>query len=243
MSGRLQDRVVLLTGATGGLGQAVARAVSAEGAEVVLLGRKVPKLNRLNDALAAADGRPAIYPLDLEGATPEDYDALAVRIEEVFGRLDGIVHAAADMPGLTPLEHTRPLDFARAIHVNLTAPALLTRACLPLLKRAPDAAVVFIGEDPTRVGRAHWGGYAVAKHGLAGLVAVWGDELLNTPVRVCGLQPGPMRTPLRGRACFGENPAHWPEPVAYAPAVVELLSADGAPWRGRMRELHIDGVQ
>ncbi|WP_255505478.1 SDR family NAD(P)-dependent oxidoreductase [Alkalisalibacterium limincola] len=235
----LAGRVVLVVGALGGLGSASARACAAAGAEVVLLGRRVPKLNRLYDELVAAGGRAAIYPLDLEGATPADYADMAERIEGEFGRLDGIVHAAANFPGLTPLELTEPEAFARAIHVNLTAPMLLTQACLPLLKKARDSAVVFVSDAPARIARAHWGGYAVAKHGLQGLVAVLGDELVNSPVRVSALEPGPMRTSLRGRAYFGENPASWPEPSAYAPAVVHLLSADGAEHRGRVWPLEL----
>lgn len=235
----LAGRVVLLVGALGGLGSASARACAAAGAEVVLLGRRVPKLNRLYDELVAAGGKAAIYPLDLEGATPADYADMAERIATEFGRLDGIVHAAANFPGLTPLELTEPEAFARAIHVNLTAPMLLTQACLPLLKKASDSAVVFVSDAPERIARAHWGGYSVAKHGLKGLVAVLGDELVNTPVRVSALEPGPMRTSLRGRAYFGENPARWPEASAYAPAVVRLLSAEGAEHRGGVWSLQV----
>lgn len=236
----LSGRVVLVVGALGGLGQAVARDAAAAGAEVVLLGRRVPKLNRLYDELTAQGASAAIYPLDLAGATPADYAEMATRIEGEFGRLDGVVHAAADFPGLTPLALTEPEAFARAIHVNLTAPMLLTQACLPLMRRSSDASVVFISDAPERLARAHWGGYAVAKHGLPGLMAVLADELVNTPVRVCALQPGPMRTALRGRAFFGENPGLWPLPAAYAPAVVQLLSQAGQPYRGRVWALEIE---
>lgn len=236
----LDGRVVLVVGALGGLGSATARACTAAGAEVVLLGRRVPKLNRLYDELVAAGGKAAIYPLDLEGATPADYADMAERIEAEFGRLDGIVHAAANFPGLTPLELTEPEAFARAIHVNLTAPMLLTQACLPLLKKSRDSAVVFVSDAPARIARAHWGGYSVAKHGLRGLVAVLGDELVNTPVRVSALEPGPMRTSLRGRAYFGENPARWPDASAYAPAVVRLLSPAGAEHRAAVWSLELD---
>src|SRR6478672_10167830 len=139
----LAGRVVLITGAPGGLGSVAARACARAGATVVLLGRKVPKLNRLYDAIVAEGPEPLLYPLDLEGASPDDYAELAARIEPELGRLDGLLHCAAEFRGLTPLLHTDPAAFARAIHVNLTAPAWLTQACLPLLLRAPDAAVVF----------------------------------------------------------------------------------------------------
>ena len=137
--------------------------------------------------------------------------------------------AAADFQGLTPLALTAPEDWLRAIHVNLSAPLLLTQACLPLLKRAEDAAVVFVEEPLAQVGRAYWGGYGVAKHGLAGLVGVLRHEYEGTSVRVVALQPGPMRTPLRQRAWSAEDPAQWPNPDAYAPACVHLLSGAASP--------------
>ncbi len=221
----LRGRVVLVTGAAGGLGRAVALACARAGATVVLLGRKVPALERLYDAIEAGGGpRPGIFPLDLEGATPADYAMLAERVAAECGRLDGIVHAAAHFPGLTPIEQTEPEDFLRALHVNLSAPCLLTQACLPLLRQAPAAAVVFVLDDPARVERAFWGGYAVAKRGLEALARVLADELEGTAVRVSVLSPGPMRTPLRARAWFAEDPRGVPPPEHYADACVRLLA-------------------
>lgn len=228
----LRDRVILIAGANGALGDAVARACTAAGATVVLLGRRVPKLQRLSDALAAIGPQPAIYPLDLLGATPADYDEMAIRIGDAFGRLDGVLHAAAEFHGPTPLENTDPLDFIKALHVNVSAPMLLTRACLPLLRRAPDSAVVFVTDDPERVGRAYWGGYGVSKFALQGLVYVFADELEHSSVRVSALQPGPMRTPLRARAFMAESAGMWPQANAYADACVHLLSAAGRDQRG-----------
>lgn len=230
----LAGRVVIVAGAHGALGEASAKAAAAAGATVILLGRRVPKLNRVYDAVAALGPEPAIYPLDLEGAGPNDYAELADRIGTEFGRLDGIVHAAAEFKGLTPLELTAPEDFARALHVNLLAPWLLTQACLPLLKQVEDSAVVFVAEDLDRVSRAYWGAYGIAKHGLDGLVSTLAAEQESGPVRVSALQPGPMRTTLRSKAYFGEDPGQWPEPAAYAPAVVHLLSPAGAAQRGQV---------
>jgi NAD(P)-dependent dehydrogenase (short-subunit alcohol dehydrogenase family) len=230
----LAGRVILVVGAHGALGDAAARACAAAGASVILLGRRSPKLGRVYDAIEAAGGpAPAIYPLDLEGAGPADYEQLADTIECEFGRLDGILHAAAEFKGLMTLTSTSPEDLLRAVHVNLTAPLLLTRACLPLLSRREHASVVFVLEDLDSVGRAHWGGYGLAKHALAGAVRLLGDELANSPIRIHGLQPGPMRTPLRARAWFGEDPSIWPEAAAYAPACVWLLSAAADGERGR----------
>jgi len=140
----LKDRVVLLVGAHGGLGQAVALALARAGVQMVLLGRNLPKLNRLHTAVVAAGGRALLYPLDLEGATPDDYAEFAARIDGQFGHLDGVLHCAAYFRNLTPLELTAADEFARAVHVNLTARWWLTQACLPLLRNAPDAAVVFV---------------------------------------------------------------------------------------------------
>lgn len=227
-AGPLAERVILVVGANGGLGDAAARACAAAGASVVLLGRRVPKLTKLYDAIETAGGpAPALYPLDLAGATPDDYAQLAASIEREFGRLDGILHAAAEFKGLVSLENTDPEDFHRALHVNVTAPMLLTRACLPLLRQREDAAVVFVLDDPARTARAKWGGYGVAKAALAGLVDVLRDDLATSPIRVHGLQPGPMRTALRGKAYFAEDPGAIPEASAYAAACVRLLGPAG----------------
>ena len=111
-----------------------------------------------------------------------------------------MLHAAAEFQGLTLLQNTNPSEFINALHVNVGAPLLLTQACLPLLRSAPDSAVVFVMDDPQRVGRAYWGGYGVAKFALQGLVHVLADELESSSVRVSALLPGPMQTPLRARA-------------------------------------------
>lgn len=235
----LNGRVVLVSGAHGGLGSAASLACARAGASVVLLGRKVAKLNRVHDAIAAqasASHAPAavLYPLDLEGASPDDYAELATRIEAEFGRLDGVLHCAAEFRGLTPLEHTDPAAFARALHVNLTAPWWLTQACLPLLKRAADSVVVFALNDPAQTARAFWGGYGIAQHGLAALVQMLHAELANSSVRVSALQPGPMRTPLRSRSHVEEDDRIARDPVAYAQACVSLLSPDGVRYRGQV---------
>jgi NAD(P)-dependent dehydrogenase (short-subunit alcohol dehydrogenase family) len=228
----LEGRVVLVTGAAGGLGREAALACARAGASLVLLGRKVAKLNRVHDAVAAAGGQASLYPLDLEGAAPDDYAELAQRIGEGLGRLDGVLHCAAQFPGLTPLEHTDPAMFARGLHVNLTARWWLTQACLPLLRRAGDAAVVFAIDAPARTGGAYWGAYGIVQPALQALVSMLHAETASSPVRVCGLQPGPMRTPLRARAYAEERAASARDAADYAEACVALLSPAGAAWRG-----------
>lgn len=233
----LTDRVILVTGAYGGLGEAAAKACAQAGATVVLLGRKVPKLSRTYDAVKALGPTPALYPLDLAGADPADYEQLASTIESEMGGLHGILHCAAEFTGLKPLEATPPEEFVRNLHVNLTAPWLLTQACLPLLRKAADSAVVFVADDLSRVNRAYWGTYGVAKAGLLGLVRVLHDETDRSTVRVSALQPGPMRTTIRSRAYVEEAASRVPSPDRYAGACVRLLSAEGIESRGQVLTL------
>ena len=230
----LAGRVVLVTGAHGGLGTAASLACARAGATVVLLGRKVPKLNRLYDRVVAEGGNALLYPLDLEGASPDDHAELAARIESELGHLHGVLHCAALFGGLTPLLHTDPAAFARALHVNLTAPWWLTQACLPLLAKADDAAVVFAINDLPQTQQAYWGGYGIAQHGLVALMAILHAELVNGPVRVSALQPGPMRTGLRAMAYVEEDDVIAQEPAAYADACVALLSPAGMKHRGKI---------
>lgn len=228
----LAGKVVLITGAHGGLGSAAALAAARAGATLVLLGRKVPRLNRVYDAVSQVGAEPLLYPLDLEGASPDDFAEMADRLFRELGRLDGVLHCAAEFRGLTPLEHTDPAVFARAVHVNLTAPWWLSQACLPLLKQSNDASLVFVLDDPARVGNAYWGGYGIAQHGVSGLVEMLRAELVNTPVRVSALQPGPMRTPLRSRAYAEDHEPGVVDPANYAEACVTLLSPGGHEPRG-----------
>ena len=235
--GPLQDRVVLIAGAAGGLGSAAAVACAAAGATVVLLGRKLAPLNRVYDAVRAAGPEPLLYPLDLLGAGPDDYAELAGRIETELGRLDGLLHCAAEFKGLTPLLHTDPADFARAIHVDLTARWWLTQACLPLLAQAPAGVVVFALDDAERSAGAFWGGYGLAQSAQATLVGMLQAELGTRGPRVSGLRPGPMRTGLRARAYQPNNDLQARPPVEYAAACVDLLGDAGAAQRGRIVDL------
>ena len=230
----LDQRVVLVSGAHGGLGSAAAAACARAGATVVLLGRKLPKLNRVYDAVAQAGAEPLLYPLDLEGASPDDYAELADRLRAELGHLDGVLHCAVEFKGLTPLEHTDPAAFARVMHVNLTAPWWLSQACLPLLRQAQDAALVFALDDLERVSQPYWGAYGIAQHGLAAMVGMLHAELASSSVRVSALQPGPMRTGLRSRAYADDNDLQAREAADYADACVTLLSSAGAAHRGQV---------
>lgn len=234
----LTDRVVLVTGAYGGLGSAVARAAAQAGATVVITGKRKRQLEQLYDAMLAEHlPEPIIHPLDLEAATPRDYEALADGLQRDLGRLDGIVHAAASFSGLTPIAMHKPDAWLRTLHVNVSAPFALTQACLPLLTQAPDSAAVFVLDDPERLARAHWGAYGVAKAALERLVEILHQETDSGSLRVGALLPAPMRTPLRHMAYFGENTSAQPLPDAAAAAAVYLLSGASAVARGAMLDL------
>ena len=233
----LDGRVILIVGAGGGLGSAAAVACAEAGATTVLLGRRPRRLDRVYDQVKAVGPEPLLYPLDLEGAGPDDFAELASRLDSVLGRLDGVLVCAADFPGLTPFEQADPALFARSLHVTLTSPAWLLQACLPLLRRQADAAIVLCMDDPARVGAAYWGGYGVAQHGLRGLLTSLHDELRSGPVRVAGLQPGPMRTALRARAWSLDQDDRAADPRAAAALAMTLLSAAGASARGTISAL------
>ena len=238
----LDGRIVLVAGAAGGLGSAAAVACAKAGATLVLLGRKLAPLNRLYDAVKAVGPEPILYPLDLEGASPDDFDQLGQAIDGEFGRLDGLLHCAAEFRGLTPLSHTDPADFARAIHVDLTARWWLTQACLPLLAKSDAGAAVFVLDTPERRGKpgaagAFWGGYGLAQSAQAALVPMLQAELGASGPRISGLRPGPMRTGLRAAAYQLNVDPEARSAADYAPACVELLAATGAAWRGKIRDL------
>lgn len=234
----LAGRTILIVGATGGLGRASALACAEAGASVVLLGRKVPALEKLYDEIESLGAAaPAIYPLNLEGATPADYEDLAATLERECGGLDGIVHAAAHFAGLQPLREFKPEEWMRVLQVNLNGPFLMTQALLPLLAQSPDASIVFVEDDPVRVRKSFWGAYGVAKVAMTGLVAILHDETENSRVRVASLLPPPMRSALRRMAYFGENTLERPEPASFAAAVVYLLSGEGVAARGQTLDL------
>ncbi|HEX7816069.1 SDR family NAD(P)-dependent oxidoreductase [Dyella sp.] len=234
----LIDRVIVVTGAYGGLGAAVARAVSRAGATVVITGRRKRQLEQLYDAMLAEGlPEPVIHPLDMEVATPNDYAAMADGLQRDFGRLDGVVHAAASFTGLTPLAMHKPDDWLRALHVNVSAAFALTQACMPLLQSASDSAAVFVLDDPSLLSKAHWGGYGVSKAALERLVAILHEETDRSSLRTHAILPAPMRTAIRKQAYFGEDTTIHPLPDDTAQAIVYLLSQAGAPARGRLLDL------
>ena len=242
----LHQRVILIAGATGALGRASALACAKAGARVILLGRKVRALEKLYDEIEAAHpGVAAIYPLDLAGASPRDYDDLALTIEREYQHLDGVLFAAAHFDGLQPIPDIKPEAWLRAMQVIVNAPFLLLQTCAGLLgavaatKDAPAreaaSSIVFVFDDPARTGNAFWGAYGVAKQGLVGLASLLHEEWDRT--RVHALLPAPMRSMLRRTAYFGENTMELPNADGAAAAVVYLLAPAGAGARGHILDL------
>lgn len=222
----LAERVVLVTGATGGLGAPLARACAARGATVVLHGRTVPALERLYDEIVAAgDPEPVILSLDLAKAEAADFANVAAALEAQFRRLDGLVHTAAMLGSLGPLEHQSYDAWLALLRVNLAAPMGLTRALVPLLSQAGDASVTFTLDDRGLAPRAYWGGYGVTKAGVAALARELADEWESRPtLRVNALVPGPMRSPMRGRTHPGEDRGKLPLPDRLVPLYLHLLA-------------------
>lgn len=230
----LKDRVIVVTGAGDGIGRAVALAAAVHGATVVLVGRTVAKLTAVYDAIEDTGGaQPAIYPIDFEGATAHDFTVLGERLDQAFGRVDGVVHCAASFPYLSRIDDHDPETWGKVLQVNLSAPFMLTQACLPLLRRAPDASIVFLSDTVGRHGRAYWGAYAVSKFGLEGLMQTLADELAQSGIRANSLDPGPTRTSLRAQAYPAEDPAHLKPPEAVAPMVLWLLGPDSRGTTGQ----------
>jgi NAD(P)-dependent dehydrogenase (short-subunit alcohol dehydrogenase family) len=226
-AGLLDGRVILITGAGSGLGRALALAAARAGAAVILSGRNAAKLDRVYDEIVAAGApQPAIAVLDLAAATAVDYDALAKTIGSEFGKLDGVVHAAGLLGERTPLEQYDVPTWCRVLHVNLTAPFILTQVLLPSLRKSADASLIFVSSGVVKNPRPFWGAYAVAKSGLESVRSMWSQELEGEPnIRVNSVNPGRMRTGMRAAAYPAEDANTVPQPESVSGTFLYLLSA------------------
>ncbi|HRA42538.1 MAG TPA: YciK family oxidoreductase [Gammaproteobacteria bacterium] len=231
----LKNRVILVTGASRGIGHAVAKTFAAHGATIILLGRTVKKLEALYDEIVTAGHpTPAIYPFNLANATSKDYEDLQHNIAHHFGQLDGLLHNAAQLGTLTPLEHYPIEQWYQVLQVNLNSAFLLTQATLPLLKRSMDASIVFTTANEGTTGKAYWGAYGVSKFALNGLMQTLADELeTNTRIRVNSVNPRQVRTPLRASAYPAENTKDLPLPETILPLYLYLMGSDSQDVRGR----------
>ncbi len=228
-TGLLDGRVILITGAGGGLGRALSLACAQAGASIILAGRNAAKLDKVYDEIEAMGApRPAVAEIDLALATAVQYDALAAVIEREFGKLDGLVHAAALLGERTPLEQHDVPTWCKVLHVNLTAPFILTQVLLPQLRKSPDASVIFVSSGVARKSRPFWGAYAVSKAGLESLRAMWAEELDGDPnIRMNSVNPGRLRTKMRAAAYPAEDPNTVPLPQTVCGVFLYLLSRHG----------------
>jgi NAD(P)-dependent dehydrogenase (short-subunit alcohol dehydrogenase family) len=233
--GSLEGRVILVTGASGSIGGALARRCAALGARVILTGRSVRKLEGVYDAiLQSGAGRPSIAPLDFEKADATAYDALHDAVRNEFGRLDGLAHVGGALGDRSPIEHYDVPTWLKVMHVNVNAPFILTRTLLPLLKLSNDPSVVFTTSGVSVKGRAYWGAYAASKFAVEGLMQVLADELdTDRRIRVNSVNPGAVRSPMRAKAYPGEDAANLTPPEAVVAPFIYLLGPDGHDVTGR----------
>jgi len=231
----LADRVILVTGAGQGIGRAAALAFASCGAQVILLGRKSAKLEAVYDEIAAAGHTEAlIFPMDLIKATEQEFVAMAEGIRQQLGRLDGILHNAAHLDVLSPLEIQTPRQFELMLRVHLLAPFSLTKACLPLLKNSPDAAVLFTSTAAAQTPAAFWGAHAISKAAADHMVKIWALELENVPnLRMNTVVPGAVQSPQRRKSHPGELHANLPGIESLLPAYLYLMGPDSAGISGQ----------
>ena len=223
--GALDGRIALITGASRGIGAAVAERFAAEGARLILAARTPGALEEVDDRVAAAaNGATAtLVPVDL--ADHDRIDEMAGALAERFGRIDILVGNAAVLGGLAPLAHVEPERWAEAMNVNLTANWRLIRAFEPLLHQSRAGRAIFVTSGVTRGAFPYWGPYAASKAALEALVRTWAAELEKTAIRINILDPGVVRTRMRAEAMPGEDPMTLPAPESLAGTFVELASA------------------
>lgn len=220
----MKDRIILVTGATDGIGRVAAKTFAKEGATVILHGRNIKKLEMVYDEiLAAGHPTPAIAPLELITANPDQYQELADTIEKEFGHIDVLLHNAGMLGTLTPIEHYNIEQWYKVMQVNLHAPFLLTQKLLPLLKKSKKAAIIFTSSGVGQKGQAYWGAYGVSKFGIEGLSQILAEELENTNIKVHCINPGIVATKMRAKAYPAENPGNLPAADELMPRYLELV--------------------
>jgi len=239
----LAGRVIAITGPTAGIGHALALECARRGAEVILIGRNVKKLEAVRSEICAlrtlkgeAVLEPCVAPLELERAVASDYDAIANAVLQRYGRLDGLVLNAALLGILAPIEDYDVPTWVKVMHVNVTANFVLTQVLLPALRASSDASILFLSSGVGRLGRAYWGAYGVSKFAIEGLMQTLADELERTTVRANSINPGRAPTYMRRQAYPSENLDTLPPPEALTAPMVVLLGPQSRGVRGRAFE-------
>lgn len=229
----LNNKTILVTGAGDGIGRVAALTYAAHGATVILLGKTVKKLEKVYDEIVAQGSpKPAIVPLDLSGATEQHYLDMADTITEQFGQLDGLLHNASHLGALGPFEHIDLTSLEKIMKVNVTAAAIMTKALLPVMRKAKNASIIFTSSGVGRKGRAYWGPYAFSKFATEGMMQVLADECDNTSVRVNSINPGATRTEMRAKAYPAENSQALKTPEDIMPTYVFLMGDDSLNTNG-----------
>jgi len=202
----LKGRTILITGAGDGIGRTIAIACAKHGAQVILLGKTIKKLESVYDEIESSGSpQPAIFPLNLEGATAADYDEMAQTLEENFGKLDGILHNAASLPYLSRLKDYDAVDWLKVMQVNVNAPFLITQSCFELLQASDDASVLFTSDTVGQQSKPFWGAYGASKFAIESLAETWASEVKSTNIRMNLIDPGATLTALRKRIFPGEE--------------------------------------
>ena len=224
----LHDRTILITGSSDGIGKALAIRCAELGAQVVLHGRNQKKLEAVSDEIASIEGapQPSIAVMDLLSADGDAYTSLVDSLENEVGKLDGLVHNASILGRRLSIEQYDPGEWQQVMHVNLTAPFVLTQMLLPLIKKSPDPSVIFTSSGVGRVGKAYWGAYSVSKFGTEALSQILANEHPHSPVRFNCINPGATRTRMRLAAYPAEDPEQLPEPADVLPTYLYLLGPD-----------------
>jgi NAD(P)-dependent dehydrogenase (short-subunit alcohol dehydrogenase family) len=224
----LEGRIILITGASDGIGRTLAVQAAAHGAQVILHGRNTAKLEKVYDEIEALDGapRPAIAVLDLAAAGSEAYTSLADSLAEEFGRLDGLVNNASILGERYTIEQYDAAMWQQVMHVNVTATFAITQVCLPLLHQSDDASIIFTSSGVGRVGKPFWGAYAVSKFATEGLSQVLASEQEHGAIRVNCINPGAVRTEMRRAAYPAEDRDALKTAADILPTYLYLLGPD-----------------
>lgn len=222
MSGRLQDRIAVITGASRGIGRAVALGFAAEGAHVILIARTVGGLEEVDDEIRKVGGKATLVPLDITDF--DGIDRLGATIYERWGKLDVLVGNAGTLGVLTPVSHLEIKAWDKIVSTNITANWRMIRSFEPLLKRSDAGRAIFVTSGSAHKAKPYWGGYAMSKAALDALVKTWAAECENTNIRVNLLSPGPTRTAMRKQAMPGEDPTTLTKPADLVPLFIELAT-------------------
>lgn len=224
----LKDRIVLVTGATDGIGRVLALHIANLGAQVLLHGRNQQKLEAVYDEITELEvaPRPSIAVIDFATAEADAYTDLVNTIEKEFGRLDGLVHNAGILGQRLSIEQYDIAEWHQVMHVNLTVPFVLTQALIPLMRNSEDPSIIFTSSGVGRVGKAFWGAYSVSKFGTEALSQILADENRHTPLKVNCINPGPIRTKMRLAAYPAEDRDKLKTPEDIMPTYVYLLGPD-----------------